>query len=337
MGNIVLDIDQAGNEIRKVWSFGYNTCHAALLLRDDLLTQIKKAKTSGFKYIRFHNIMSSQVGLYSENEEGESIYNFENFNKIYDAIIQSGMLPFMEISFCPEALKSSEKVINHYKGCTSKPASYEKWTQIIKNVVINAIGRYGIECVKKWYFEVWNEPDLVFFDGSMEDYFELYDHTVLAVKSVNKELRVGGPATSKCKWIDEFINHIEAGSETSGFKPIPCDFISTHAYPSDLPFLNSAHGDVKLQKSNVLIELYRGVRERIDKSSLKGIPLIMGEWNSSAGPFAFNHDEKNNGAFAVKTMNELKDIIDGSLYWNLSDIYEEFGFNYIPFHGGYGL
>jgi len=63
----------------------------------------------------------------------------------------------------------------------------------------------------------------------------------------------------------------------------------------------------------------------------------MGEWNSSAGPLAFNHDEKNNAAFIVKTLNELKNVIDGSLYWNLSDIFEEFGFQYLPFHGGYGL
>ncbi len=337
MKDIVVDVAQTKKEIRKVWNFGYNTCHAALLLRDDLTSQIKEAKESGFRYIRFHNILSSQVGVYSENEKGESIYNFEKFNKIFDTVIQNGMLPFMEISFCPEALKSSEKTIMYYKGNTSKPSSYEKWTALIKKIICNVVERYGIECVKKWYFEVWNEPDLIFFDGDMKDYFELYDYTVLAIKSVDSALKVGGPATSKCKWIDEFIGHIESGSKISGFKPLPCDFISAHAYPSDLPFLSNAHGDVVLQNSNVLVELYSSVKEKIENSSLKGTPLIMGEWNSSAGPLAFNHDEKNNGAFIVKTLNELKDIIDGSLYWNLSDIFEEFGFNYIPFHGGYGL
>lgn len=190
---------------------------------------------------------------------------------------------------------------------------------------------------EKWYFEVWNEPDLIFFDGGMEDYFELYDHTVLAIKSMNESLKVGGPATSKCAWITEFIKHVETGSAVSGFKPLPCDFISTHAYPSDLPFLSSAEGEVTLQNSNVLVQLYQSVKEKIQNSSLKGIPLIMGEWNSSAGPLAYNHDEKNNAAFIVKTMNELRNIIDGSLYWNLSDIFEEFGFQYTPFHGGYGL
>ena len=121
MANIVMNINQTGKQINKVWNFGYNTCHAALLLREDLPGQIKMAREAGFRYIRFHNILSSQVGIYHENEAGEAVYNFEKFNKIFDTIIQNGMLPFMEISFCPEAFKCSEKVIMHYKGNTSTP------------------------------------------------------------------------------------------------------------------------------------------------------------------------------------------------------------------------
>ena len=337
MTNIVFDLKKTGNPINPVWNFGYNTCHAALILRDDLPSQIKESKELGFKYIRFHNIFSKEVGVYTESERGEAVYNFENFDKIFDTVIESGYLPFMEISFCPEAMKKSEKTIMYYKASTSIPASYEKWNNLIEKTTNHIIERYGIECAKKWYFEVWNEPDLIFFDGNMDDYFELYDNTVLTIKKVNSDLKVGGPATSKCAWISEFINHIEKGSEISQFKPLPCDFIATHAYPSDLPFYTKAHGDVKLQKSDVLKKMFTEVKEKIENSTLKGTPLIMGEWNSSAGPLAFNHDEKNNGAFIVKTLMDLKDVIDGSLYWNLSDIFEEFGFQYKPFHGGYGL
>lgn len=337
MQSIVFDLNKTGNPINKVWNFGYNTCHAALLLRDDLPSQIKQSKDLGFKYIRFHNIFSKEVGVYTQDENGKPIYNFDNFDRIFDTVIQNGYLPFMEISFCPEDMKKSDKTIMYYKASTSVPESYDKWTALIEKMICHIIERYGIECVKKWYFEVWNEPDLIFFDGSMDDYFELYDHTVLAIKRVSPELRVGGPATSKCAWVSDFINHIESGSAISGYKRLPCDFISTHAYPSDLPFFTRAHGDVQLQKSDVMREMYTSVKKIIDGSSLKGTPLIMGEWNSSAGPLAFNHDEKNNGAFIIKTLNELKDVIDGSLYWNLSDIFEEFGLQYLPFHGGYGL
>lgn len=337
MQSIVFDLKKTGKPINKVWNFGFNTCHAALLLREDLPSQMKQAGELGFKYVRFHNIFSKEVGVYTENEKGEAIYNFDNFDKIFDTVIQNGYLPFMEISFCPEAMKKSEKTIMYYKASTSIPVSYHKWTALIEKMICHIIERYGIECVKKWYFEVWNEPDLIFFDGNMDDYFELYDYTVLTIKKVCPELKVGGPATSKCAWVAEFADHIKNGSEISDMRPLPCDFIATHAYPSDLPFYTKAHGNVELQKSDVMREMYTSVKRIVDNSSLKGTPIIMGEWNSSAGPLAFNHDEKNNAAFIVKTLSELKDVIYGSLYWNLSDIFEEFGFQYLPFHGGYGM
>jgi xylan 1,4-beta-xylosidase len=334
---LTIDINKIKGQLNPVWNMGFNTCHAPLILREDLNKQINEAASLGFKYIRFHDIFSREIELYNEDENGKPVYNFEKFDSIFDRIIAAGLLPFFEISFCPEPMKKTEALICFYKANTSIPKSYELWNGLIKEVIQHLIWRYGINCVKQWYFEVWNEPDLIFFDGEMEDYFELYDNTVLSIKEVCSELRVGGPATSKCAWIDEFIRHVEEGSELTDYKRVPCDFISTHAYPSDIAFVDSAAGEVELQESTLLLKLFKAVKDKIDKSSLKGTPLIMGEWNSSAGPLAFNHDEKNNGAFIVKTMDSLRNIIDGSLYWNLSDIYEECNFHYTPFHGGYGI
>ena len=334
---LTIDINNIKGEIKPVWNMGFNTCQAPLILRDDLCGHINEAVILGFKYIRFHNMFSREICLYNEDEKGNPIYNFKKFDIIFDRIIKAGLLPFFEISFCPEAMRITDAKICFYKANTSIPKSYEVWNDLIRKVILHLIERYGISCVKKWYFEVWNEPDLIFFDGDMKDYFELYDNTVLSIKEVCSELRVGGPATSKCAWIDEFIRHIEQGSEVTVYKKVPCDFISTHAYPSDVAFVDSAEGEVNLQESTLLFHLFKGVKDKIDDSSLKGTPLIMGEWNSSAGPLAINHDEKNNGAFIVKTLDSLRNIIEGSLYWNLSDIYEECDFHYTPFHGGYGI
>jgi len=321
----------------RVWQFGFNTCHAALLLREDLFTHVKKSREAGFRYIRFHNVLSEQVGIYHVDENNVVTYNFSKFDIIFDRIIGAGLLPFFEIGFCPPELKSANTTLTYYEANTSIPCSFEQWTMLIKEIIRHCLNRYGLDCVQNWFFEVWNEPDLEFLHGDIHDYFTVYDHTVLAIKSVCYELKVGGPATSKCKWIDEFITHIEKGSLLNNYQPLPCDFISTHAYPSDIDFLDSDSGDVKLQHSDIMLSLFRDVKQKMCASSLRSLPLIMGEWNSSAGPLSFNHDERNNAAFIIKIMNELKDIIDGSLYWNLSDIYEECGFHYSPFHGGYGL
>ena len=337
--SIRFDIKNLKEKIRTPWNFGVNSCHAILWTRDDLNKHARiTAKECGFRYIRFHNIISRQTGIYSEDEQGTPRINFEKFDIIFDNIIAEGYIPFLEISFCPDALSDELNELCFYKANTSVPNSFEKWSYLITKMVEHIIERYGLNFAKKMYFEVWNEPDLPFLTGSMEDYFRLYDYTVTAIKSVNSDLRVGGPATSKCAWIEDFVKHIEKGSEITCGKPAPCDFISTHAYPSDLPFLNSDYGeDVTLQESDIMYQLFKRVKDIVESSSLKGLPIIMGEWNSSAGPYAFNHDEKNNGAYIIKTCHDLKDIIDGSLYWNMTDIYEESDFHYIPFHGGYGL
>lgn len=335
--NFNIDLKDTEGRLNTPWNFGVNTCHAILWTRDDLNRHAKTAaRECGFRYVRFHNTISKHTGIYTEDGEGNPVINFEKFDAVFDNVAACGYLPFFEIGFCPDALSNHTRDLCYYEADPSVPKSFKKWSYLISEIVRHCIDRYGLEYVKKWYFEVWNEPDL-FYDGTMEDYFTLYDHTVCAVKSVCPDLRVGGPATSKCLWIDEFIRHIESGSEITDFKPVACDFISTHAYPSDVAFLDSDIGDVELLDSDIMRTLFARVRDAMDKSSLRGKPLFMGEWNSSAGPFAANHDEKNNCAYIIKICHDVKDIIDGSLFWNLSDIYEEQGFHYVPFHGGYGL
>lgn len=331
---IKIDVNSGKRELNRVWSMGFNTCHAPLILRDDMRKHLKMGAEIGFKYVRFHDIFCDEIGICKIDEKGKFRYNFEKLDEIFDTILSCGLLPFFELSFCPTALKSSDSVICYYKANTSMPKSLERWKELICTVTAHCMERYGEECVKEWYFEVWNEPDLPFFEPrSTAEYFKLYDATAEGIKSVSNDLRVGGPATSKCAWVDEFIGHICGKDNPEDY----CNFISTHAYPSDLPFLNSAVGSVNLQNSGIMKTLFSGVREKMNNAGLNNIPLFMGEWNSSAGPYAFNHDEMNNSAFIVKTLAELEPIIDGMLYWNLTDIYEEGGFHYTPFHGGYGM
>ena len=91
-------------------------------------------------------------------------------------------------------------------------------------MVLHFTERYGSDEVKTWYFEVWNEPNLSgFWSGTQEEYFKLYEHSVSAIKSVNKEYRVGGPATAGAAWVPEMISFCSRNA-------LPLDFISTHSY-----------------------------------------------------------------------------------------------------------
>ena len=333
MKQLILDWNRK-TESSRLWEFGVNTCHATLWLRHDLPAQLKhEHDTLGFQYVRFHGVLNDDMDVM----RADGTFHFERVVKVYETILKAGMKPFVELSSMPSALQSADSKICFYVFRNSPPRSWKTWKELIAAFTRALLEHFGEEEIKTWYFEVWNEPDIPFWSGSMEEYFKLYDLARAAVKSVCPACRVGGPATSKTKWIPEFVAHASKPSAEDPSEGIRCDFISTHAYPSDLAFLDAADGVVALQEAGVLRALYSSARAVIDAAWGPDFPLFIGEWNSSAGPYAFNHDECNNAPFICKTMSELRGICCGSMYWNATDIYEEGGFHYTPFHGGYGM
>ena len=98
---------------------------------------------------------------------------------------------------------------------------------MIERLVSHCVERYGRREVSEWFFEVWNEPNLTsFWDGTQRDYFKLYRHTAEAIKKIDSAFRVGGPATAKSEWIEDFVSFCDRNE-------VPADFISTHYYPND--------------------------------------------------------------------------------------------------------
>lgn len=329
-----LDMDRQTPVVNRMWEFGVNTCHAPLWLRRDLPLQLREEhETLGFRYVRFHGVLNDDMGVV----HADGSFHFERVIEVYEKTLNAGFRPFIELSSMPTALASSDSSVCFYRFISAPPRDWRKWYDLIHAFTQALTEHFGREAVREWYFEVWNEPDIPFWEGSMAEYFKLYDLARRAVKSVCPEYRVGGPATSKTKWIPEFITHVTTPSADDPEPGIRCDFISTHAYPSDLAFLDAAEGSVELQEASILRTLCAAARKEIDQRLGAGVPLIFGEWNSSAGPFAFNHDECNNAAFICKTMTEVRASCQGSMYWNATDIYEENDFHYTPFHGGYGL
>jgi xylan 1,4-beta-xylosidase len=320
--------------LNSIWTFGGNTCHAPLLLREDLGRHLAMAaRTLGFRYVRCHGLLSDNMGVVV----GKRRYDFSKIDTAIEALLMRGLKPFMELSCMPRALARQGKFVCHYRFYSSPPRHWQDWYHLIAALMRHLQSRFGRQELRQWYFEVWNEPDIPFWSGTQREYFKLYDLAARAIKETDQKLRVGGPATARTNWIAEFLDHVRAPSRDFPLSLPRCDFVSTHAYPSDLEFLDSAVGTVRLQNSNIMGALFRDVRRKVTAAFGPDFPVICGEWNSSAGPYAVNHDDCNNAAFVVKTAVELAEFCQGSLFWNISDIYEEGDFHHEPFHGGYGL
>jgi xylan 1,4-beta-xylosidase len=182
--------------------------------------------------------------------------------------------------------------------------------------------------MKQWNFEVWNEPNLHnFWTGTQRNYFKLYRYTAEAIKSVDSSLTVGGPATAKNEWIEEFRDFCERSK-------VPLDFISTHHYPTDAFGQPGDDTETQLSKSRRAALRDQALDARRNAGD---VPLYYTEWNSSSNPFDPLHDQPYAAAFVVKSVMDVAGVVDAYSFWTFSDIFEENYFSSTPFHGGFGL
>nr|WP_319472811.1 hypothetical protein [uncultured Sphaerochaeta sp.] len=169
----------------------------------------------------------------SRDESGALRYNWETVDQAYDVIVGSNMKLIVEACYIPSALRS------HPSAPSYDLADYNEWHDFIFEFVTHLISRYGLEEVRTWYFEVWNEPDNVKEWVEKPAYFlALYDYFVAAVKGVDEKLKVGGPAVKQhfgsfgagaITIFKAFMDHCSKGiNYKNGMKGSPLDFISIH-------------------------------------------------------------------------------------------------------------
>src|SRR6185312_13239328 len=222
--------------------------------------------------------------------------------QIFDFLLSIGMKPFVELSFMPRMLSSSGQIIFRYEANVSKPNDYGQWSVLIRKLVAHWVERYGLDEVRQWFFEVWNEPNLTAFgSGRQDDYFKLYRYTAEAVKSVDRELKVGGPATAANGWIEDFLAFCASNN-------LPADFISTHHYPTDSfgkPGDDTETQLAESRRSALRDEAREAARQAGDR------PLYYTEWCTSSNPRDPMHDEPYAAAFIVKTVMEANGLVEG--------------------------
>ena len=80
-----------------------------------------------------------------------------------------------------------------YTGWSYPPKDYAKWGELVYQWVHHCVERYGADEVNKWYWEVWNEPNIAYWHGSPEDFMKLHDYAIDGVRRALPTARVGGP------------------------------------------------------------------------------------------------------------------------------------------------
>lgn len=357
------DAQQPGRPLAHFWSTCVGAGRANEGLRAAWQEQLGTVVGAcGFRYVRFHGLFHDDMFVYRE-EAGRAVYNFQYVNELFDRLLDAGIRPFVELGFCPGAMAREKETVFWWKGHGSPPTDLAKWEELVRRLVANCVDRYGIEEVRRWYFEVWNEPNLhPFFRGTRSEYFELYRASGRAVKSVDPQLRVGGPATSNFVPDARFDGETEDLSQhrvlleaddldALDWKPVwladflafcrreglPVDFVSTHPYPTDWAL--DAHGEtVKSTRGAGATARDLGLlRRMIDASAFPRAEIHLTEWSSSPSPRDHTHDYLQAATFVVKANLESIGLVDSLSYWTFTDVFEEGGAGDTAFHGGFGM
>jgi xylan 1,4-beta-xylosidase len=332
---INLDFNQVEGPLNTMFKECVGAGRANEGLRADWQRQLAYVhQECGFKYIRMHGLLTDDMGVYREDRKGNPEYNFQYIDVLYDFILSIGMKPFVELGFMPEALASGRQTIFWWRGNVTPPKDYKKWEELIHNLTLHFTERYGADEVKTWYFEIWNEPNLSpgFWTGTQEDYFKLYQYSVNAIKSVNKEYRVGGPATAGAAWEVEMIDFCKKNN-------LPLDFISTHSYGVRQGYLDEfGNFGTILDKNPMSVSGdVLNSRKEIAGSSMPNLELHYTEWSSSYTPADPLHDSYHQAAYVLEKIKQVGDAANSMSYWVFTDIFEEPGPRFTPFHGGFGI
>lgn len=367
----VVDVKARGERFEHFWSVGTCAGRANEGLRTSWVEQLRLAKEQcGFQYLRMHGLFDDDMFVYFEDRNGNPVYNWQYVDEVYDRMLDIGVRPFVELSFFPKgiAADNSKTQMWYQNRITFDPQHLHKWKGLVQAFTQHVVDRYGLDEVLKWYFEVWNEPNLNmtpkagFFEGTRSDYFSLYKVSTEAVKAIDKRLKVGGPATSnfiadhrhdgevldnsksvfydqnhinkqqwKGVWIEDFLKYCAK-------EGLPVDFISCHAYPTDYALDPvSGKGKDAIRYVHSLRDDLAWLRQTIAKSKYPEAEIHITEWSTSPSSRDRMHDLLPPAAYIMKGNLDNIGGANSVMYWTFTDIFEEKGGGEEIFHGGFGM
>ena len=304
-------------------------------LRADWQSQLATVQSEiGFRYLRMHGILNDEMAVYTEDKDGNPQINFQYIDTLYDALLKMHIRPFVELTFMPSKLASGTSTVFWWKGNTSPPKDPAKWAMLIRALIDHWKQRYGEAEMLQWYYEVWNEPDIHgFWPYSLDEYFNLYKTTAEAIKQECPKCRVGGPASAiPYKAEEEFEKWVAANHE-------PVDFIAVHAYGVKQGFLDTdgTAGTILDPDPDSVSGRMQHSRELIKASALPNLELHFTEWSSAYTPTDYMHDQYHQASFILDKVRRATPYVDSMSYWTFTDIFEENGPRFTPFHGGFGM
>jgi xylan 1,4-beta-xylosidase len=329
---ILIKVDGAarGETLRHVWSwYGYDECNYTTSPGGKQLLVDLASINPAAVYIRAHHFLTSGDGkpslkwsstnVYTEDAAGNPVYDWRLLDEIMDTIVAAGCVPYVEIAFMPQALSSkpdpyiADTPAKIGGGASYPPKDYQKWYDLIHAWAARSKDRYP-DCEKKWIWELWNEPDIVYWRGSIEEYCKLYDYTEAAIHDAMPAAIVGGPdaAGGGSELFIQFMDHCVRGTNAvTGKKGARVDLLSFHA-KGRTAFID---GHVQMDLSVNLQRIQTGFSNIAKVTELRDKPVVIGEcdpegWAARSSKLFPANGYRNGSAYAAYEVAVIKHTLD---------------------------
>lgn len=258
------------------------------------------------KFVDIHCVFPN----FNADPEDMHSYSFAYTDRYIKAVVDAGTKVFYRLGSSIEHQKDKKYIF--------PPPDFTKWARICCGIIRHynkgwANGfYYGIE-----YWEIWNEPENdvdennPMWQGTKEQYFQLYETAAKILKSEFPEIKVGGYASCGVYAIDsktpaprmqyfvDFMHEFLAGIKENG---APLDFFSWHIYSGDI-------GQYRRHLEYITATL--------EKYGFGGVEITLNEWNIS-GENMFQVMKTMRGAAHVAAVFSAmqKSRLDSAMYYD---------------------
>nr|WP_239579353.1 glycoside hydrolase [Microlunatus panaciterrae] len=268
--------------------------------------------------------------VYHEDELGNPYYDFTIVDQAYDAIVGAGHHVLVELAFTPRDLlppesadlvvESSPTVYSNYEAgaWAYPPRDYARWGELVAAHARHCLERYGEAEVDCWWWELWNEPDIFYWRGTPEQFYDLYEVTVRAIRAVLPRARVGGPAVTGggVEFLRRFLRHTSA-------LDLPLDFVSFHTKGSAFtpwrvygPTGAAAPEQQNPSATKMLFEIRRLLRVVGEFERYTALPVLVDECDAGVPAHFSVYDNANfqfqnteyYPVFQAKLMKKILDL-----------------------------
>ncbi|MBS1810744.1 MAG: beta-xylosidase [Acidobacteria bacterium] len=299
---IRVDAAKPKGPMKPIWSwFGYDEPNYTYMKDGKKLLSELAALSPTPVFVRTHNLLTTGDGkaalkwgstnAYTEDAQGKPIYDWTIVDRIFDTLLKRKMKPLVEIGFMPEALSVKPQPYKHswgigqtyntvFTGWAHPPRDYAKWSELVFQWVKHSVQKYGRAEVESWWWELWNEPDIGYWQSTPEEYFKLYDYTADAVKRALPTARIGGPHVTgplgarTQKFLRDFLEHCARGKNAAtGKTGTPVDYIGFHA--KGVPRVIEGH--VQMGINSQLKAISNAFEIVASFPEYRDTPLVIGE------------------------------------------------------------